>query len=637
MKKSKSLLNIIRKMMYRYIVLSFTILVMAVFVVFIFLNENTKQLFSGEYEERILGQLQNEVIYEARVLEYTVKQVQNKMNFLVRKHQELFDRYDEAPAFDINIVSHENGSLYKADDFGSSVYYSGLSPQNEYTLNKMKKTEVLDEYYRDVLLQTNLISQVYMNTWDHMNRLMPHIPNVSDVFGGMANVTEYNFYYLADEMHNPERKPVWTQPYLDPAGMGWIISLVAPIYSNERLEGVVGLDIPLDNIRANILEESKVGNKALMVINQAGYIVSYNNKAQETFGINALNSLIQHKDNADIMLPDSMKLLSATNINLSDLSYEKPMKINDYLVSVAQVENIGWHLLILSDYDDVTRSLFEKDKQVNQLTITVILLLILSTCFVTLFYIFRIRKMSSRISNPIKILSDQVKHFAVQNMELKSLESTGIEEIDSLNHEFTIMSHEIKHRTNQLIEAQIQKRQANEEAKRHLIDATTDALTQVNNRRKFDDLLDSELNRSSRYHSEFCLILLDVDRFKEINDFYGHANGDEVLKGVAKILKSSIRASDVVARWGGDEFVIMIVESDLDNGLKIAEKIRKNVSSYYKDSMEITISIGITQVELNKDDARSLLQKADKALYGAKRQGKNCVVSFDNLGEPNEE
>lgn len=623
--------------MYRYIVLSFTILVVAVFVVFIFLNENTKQLFSGEYEERILGQLQNEVIYEARVLEYTVKQVQNKMNFLVRKHQELFDHYDEAPLFDINIVSHENGSLYKADDSGSSVYYSGLSPQNEYTLNKMKKTEALDEYYRDVLSQTNLISQVYINTWDHMNRLMPHIPNVSDVFGGMANVTEYNFYYLADEVHNPERKPVWTQPYLDPAGMGWIISLVAPIYSNEWLEGVVGLDIPLDNIRGNILEESKVGDKALMVINQAGYIVSYNNKAQETFDINTLNSQIQHKDNVDIMLPDSMKLLSATGINLSDLSYEKPMKINDYLVSVAQVENIGWHLLILSDYDDVTSSLFEKDKQVNQLTITVILLLILSTCIVTLFYIFRIRKMSSRISNPIKILSDQVKHFAIQNMELKSLESTGIEEIDSLNHEFTIMGHEIKHRTDQLIEAQIQKRQADEEAKRHLIDATTDALTQVNNRRKFDDLLDSELNRSSRYHSEFCLILLDVDSFKEINDYYGHAKGDEVLKGVAKILKSSLRASDVVARWGGDEFVIMIVESDLDNGLKIAEKIRKNVSSYYKDGMEITISIGITQVELNKDDARSLLQKADKALYGAKRQGKNCVVSFKNIGEPNEE
>jgi diguanylate cyclase (GGDEF)-like protein len=126
--------------------------------------------------------------------------------------------------------------------------------------------------------------------------------------------------------------------------------------------------------------------------------------------------------------------------------------------------------------------------------------------------------------------------------------------------------------------------------------------------------------------------ILDVDGFKEINDQYGHAKGDDVLVGVANILVKNVRGSDVVARWGGDEFVILVVEADAEDALRVAEKIRQSVREYYLDQLDITASIGLVEVDIDLDDARSLIKKADAALYQAKRNGKNCVVIYKEIG-----
>ncbi|MBN2795724.1 MAG: diguanylate cyclase [Clostridia bacterium] len=632
MKKTKSLLHILRKTMYRYILLSFTVLSMVIFVAFIFTNYNAKALFSDEFEGRLLKQLQNETAYEARIIEDAVGQVYKKMDLLLRKHEALFLNYEDAPLYDITIEKAENGALYKKEHTGSSVYYSNISPENEYTINKMKKTEALDEYYSDVLMQTDLITQVYFNTWDSMNRLMPYIPDVASVFGGSVDISTYNFYYLADEIHNPDKKTVWVDPYYDPAGQGWVVSLIAPVYSKIRLEGVIGLDIPLRSIQSKILERSKIVNKPLIVINEAGYIVSYNDVAADILGIKSVNAEIDEEENITY-LPSSMKIEENFDFDVNTISYINPIRKGDYMVTASNISNLNWSLLVFSDYETVTYTLFQKGELVNQITVTVMFVLVGISCMVAMLYVIRIRGVSERISKPLMNLADIVRNMSVVDLNVNPLKQSGIEEIDSLSHEFVVMANKIKKRTNQLVESQIEKRQADERAKKHLLEATTDSLTGVSNRRKFEDLLDNELKRSKRYFSDFCLIILDVDDFKNINDRYGHNKGDDVLKGVAELLKSHVRASDVVARWGGDEFVIMIVESDLENSKKIAEKIRKAIESYYQDSLQITISMGIAKVDIGLDDARALLQKADQALYDAKRKGRNCVITFDELGD----
>lgn len=153
----------------------------------------------------------------------------------------------------------------------------------------------------------------------------------------------------------------------------------------------------------------------------------------------------------------------------------------------------------------------------------------------------------------------------------------------------------------------------------------TDQLTELYNRYKLDEVLANELTRSQRYKNSFGVILLDIDYFKSINDTYGHLIGDKVLKESAQILKNSIRDTDSAGRWGGEEFLIICPEANIE-GLKVtAEKIRKNIESHRFGKIEtVTVSSGISLYKEN-DTGDTILGRADIALYHAKNKGRNRV------------
>ncbi|WP_456384747.1 GGDEF domain-containing protein [Persephonella sp.] len=158
--------------------------------------------------------------------------------------------------------------------------------------------------------------------------------------------------------------------------------------------------------------------------------------------------------------------------------------------------------------------------------------------------------------------------------------------------------------------------------------AVTDQLTGLYNRRYIFRKLEEEIERSRRYGTDLCVILLDVDDFKNINDRYGHDVGDVVLKSIADILRSNTRNVDTVGRLGGEEFVIICPETDAFRGRVVAEKIRKSVEELQVLSLpKISISVGVADFRGYEGPAE-LLKKADIALYKAKRSGKNRVVVF---------
>ncbi|SNZ07164.1 diguanylate cyclase (GGDEF) domain-containing protein [Persephonella hydrogeniphila] len=152
-----------------------------------------------------------------------------------------------------------------------------------------------------------------------------------------------------------------------------------------------------------------------------------------------------------------------------------------------------------------------------------------------------------------------------------------------------------------------------------------DTLTGIYNKGKFNRVLDEELKKVRRYKRPLGLILFDIDHFKKINDTYGHQVGDYVLKTVAKIVKDNIRDTDIFARWGGEEFVILAPETDI-NGLKIlAEKLRKAIEDYNFEKVgKVTASFGITEA-IPEDTVDSVVRRADEALYAAKERGRNRV------------
>lgn len=159
--------------------------------------------------------------------------------------------------------------------------------------------------------------------------------------------------------------------------------------------------------------------------------------------------------------------------------------------------------------------------------------------------------------------------------------------------------------------------------------ATTDALTGIFNRKKFNDELGKEVERSRRYRNLVSLIFFDIDHFKKVNDTYGHSVGDLVLQGISKIVSSNIRKGDVFARWGGEEFVVLIPENGNGSAMVLAEKLRVAIENHQFETVgTVTCSFGVADYVAN-EEVEDLIRRADKALYQAKNSGRNCVVKAE--------
>ena len=169
--------------------------------------------------------------------------------------------------------------------------------------------------------------------------------------------------------------------------------------------------------------------------------------------------------------------------------------------------------------------------------------------------------------------------------------------------------------------------------------ATLDSLTELPNRRGFDLLAIQAMHEARREPKPLTALLLDLDRFKVLNDTYGHLAGDQVLNGFAQDLKSCLRHSDIVCRWGGEEFIVLLKDTDGQTGLIIAEKIRRYVEqqsyTYNGQILRVTVSIGLTTLQPD-DTLHTLLSRADHAMYRAKQSGRNrtCAEMSHSIHEP---
>tara|TARA_R110002072_G_scaffold136124_2_gene278265 strand:+ start:253917 stop:255134 length:1218 start_codon:yes stop_codon:yes gene_type:complete len=172
--------------------------------------------------------------------------------------------------------------------------------------------------------------------------------------------------------------------------------------------------------------------------------------------------------------------------------------------------------------------------------------------------------------------------------------------------------------------------------------ATHDELTGLANRRSFDTLIRDEIALMKRNSSEACLLMLDLDHFKQVNDIHGHLAGDELLKELAALLTASVRATDLVGRWGGEEFVILLRDTGEAGAREVAENLRRKVAEHAfavtgkagsdtaasDEPLKLTASIGIASLDPSSPDAIQLAySQADRAMYAAKAAGRNTVIS----------
>lgn len=276
------------------------------------------------------------------------------------------------------------------------------------------------------------------------------------------------------------------------------------------------------------------------------------------------------------------------------------------------------------------------------------------------------RLLAARITRPITAFVTRAQEIAQGRLAGHVEVKTG-DELDDLARGFNTMSQRLQRsndetrramaeieearnmlevrvaeRTSRLAELngqlvqEIQDRKRAEQALEHA--ATTDYLTGLVNRRAMLAVLEQEAERSHRSHKPFALIMADIDRFKEINDAHGHHAGDEVLFLVGSVLRETLRGQDAVARWGGDELLIVLPETDLTGAVEAAEKVRSAVAGHeWKvggHALRLTLSLGVAvaAVDLPLEDA---ISRADQALYRAKTEGRNrCVAAAPADGAP---
>lgn len=173
--------------------------------------------------------------------------------------------------------------------------------------------------------------------------------------------------------------------------------------------------------------------------------------------------------------------------------------------------------------------------------------------------------------------------------------------------------------------------------------SNTDVLTGLGNRRRFFDAAKSEMYRSQRYNIPLCLIVIDLDNFKLINDTYGHDAGDEMLRGFSQLILDRLRESDIACRIGGDEFAILLPHTELVNAVKVADSLRMSVEqkNFHPETWDgdpqtwqITLSVGVaelSEVDLSVDD---FYKRSDGYLYRAKNHGRNQVFALDLKDDP---
>ncbi|MBC8238517.1 MAG: diguanylate cyclase [Helicobacteraceae bacterium] len=214
-------------------------------------------------------------------------------------------------------------------------------------------------------------------------------------------------------------------------------------------------------------------------------------------------------------------------------------------------------------------------------------------------------------------------HQALNVLRMRQLAETKLLEYkDQLETKVKDRTAELSKANGELIH-EVEHRQEVEEKLKILV--TTDELTNTYNRRAFNNHMYTNMSRAKRYNEPLSVLMLDIDYFKNVNDSHGHDVGDLVLKSLAYAVKGSIRQEDIFARWGGEEFTVLLPQTGKDTALQLAERLRQTVAEHhFPKSLHITVSIGCTTFQ-NDDSFESFVKRADTALYQAKDSGRNIV------------
>ena len=379
-------------------------------------------------------------------------------------------------------------------------------------------------------------------------------------------------------------------PYRDINNKEWLVSIGKTLMAGDQITGVVAIDASIDTV-ADLL---KKGSEK--------YESSY------SFIVNTQGEIIIHKKKSLLFKKISEAINSPVDFDEPEGSFEYRFDNLRKLACYSRIDNLGWIVVTVVNKSEIVRPI------VGQIAV---IILIVSTMAVLLGWAFSV-VLSRRFIAPLVELKKRVNSIITG-----SLDDSG--EYQYPKNEIGAMAADIE----KLTESELYARNIELKTMNEKLDvlSTTDQLTKLFNRRKMNSEIEKELKRSIRYKSKFSIIMFDIDWFKKINDTYGHQAGDSVLEELSALLKATLRSTDIISRWGGEEFLILCPEAGLKAAEGLAEKLLSAVENNpFTIGVRVTISAGVCEFTESKN-LEELLGKVDGKLYEAKRRGRNIVVA----------
>lgn len=391
----------------------------------------------------------------------------------------------------------------------------------------------------------------------------------------------------------------------------WIDVLIRD--GNDIL-GMAGTGLDLTDFLKTVVEEGVPGVTSLFV-DHAGAIQLHRN--QDLIDFASVSKATGAHKTIDLLFEqddDRKSILAA----MKDLEAQKKPVITAFvhvqgkrhLAGIAYLPEIDWYEITLIDLD----VLLPISRFSGILIVYVITLLVALILFNLV--------LNRLVLNPLSQLDKAMTQVEAGEDPIYHLQQTGTGEVQRLIHRFTQMAHSVLQSRHQLEEKVHERTVALDRL------AKIDSLTELLNRRGMTERLEADLNRARREHTTIGVLWLDIDWFKEINDHHGHALGDDALKTVANLINSTIRPYDVAARWGGDEFLVLLQTADWPTLNALGERIRSAVTHHQrlanKAGQHVSLSVSIGgHIAYEGEPLESILQHADQALYVAKTGGRN--------------
>ena len=447
-------------------ILTIEVLLLALyFAINAFNVAQTEKTLKGEVEQ-VMTRL---VSQYAATLNENFRFIARQTKFFADSHAQLFANPEarlfigEPPVLE----RAENGSWFqKSPDSGSSVFIAATGSHAPQDLLMAQKTSILDPLYRHMVESTPDVVAAYINTPGDMNRLFPFMREVWKQYPPDLNMEDYNFFYLADQKHNPDRGTEWTGVYLDPAGKGWMLSCIAPVYTGDTLEGVVGLDVTVEKIVANLLALDLPWGAATFLADGEGMILAMPESVESLFGLRELKSHVYSEAiSTEQLKPEEFNIFKMKDPALVE-GFRQAFETRAPLVELPSaqgklflvqgiVPETGWRVFAVIREADVFQSVNHLAWISHAAGIGAIGAML---AFYLVFFVVlrrRARQMAATIAGPVGDLAAATA--AMKGGDRGSaIPPSGIAELDQLTEDFGTMSHDLAERSRQLDHARLQ-------------------------------------------------------------------------------------------------------------------------------------------------------------------------------------